>query len=237
MGLGGGWREVYDELLNYYIYAGTGFFPIQVKGTRQKGRTLMGFTLAGTWGKLEPKSLHADLYEYNYLKFQQVELSFQWYKNMLPISSNWGLACGIGCHSNFYVGYEVYRSILYDNTERFKKSYSLSLAGISLGGMVSYRFNHNNKFSIEAFYVPFSLVARPSDNFVKSLEGLKGEMLWQGVYGKDYGVFKTCCTYQRIIGRNYFLAFEAVESYQKHAYRAEMALWNLYLIVAVGKQF
>jgi hypothetical protein len=174
-----------DQHINYFIYESKNFAPISLKGNYydKKNRNLFSFSFFYNYAKLKP-DLNNPYYEYNYIKQWTTEFDIECYHKIFQLNKLLRTYIGIANNSYLFLQQELYKSLLYEYIDGYKKSYDLSYINISPNLLFDFCLNKSN-LTVKAGYTLISYASRPDDNFIKQAER-DHKFLYKLYLPKDY---------------------------------------------------
>ena len=156
-----------DQLLNYYNYKSDICIPFSLKYSFSINKNLLIIESDYLRSKSYPVNIKNTYYKYNYIKNQQIGLSIAYFRNVSRFHKLQVFA-GLSYTVNYIGQSEYFDNILYDFGEGAKKSYDLSIFNLSPTMSVKYSIERST-LCAQIRYSPFTLSARPDDNFVKQM--------------------------------------------------------------------
>lgn len=189
----------YDQLINPYTYSGVTPWTVQFSSELKRGKNLWLLSGSATGQQLHLQSDVSKLFIENHVNFQNYKLSCS-YLRSLPgqsFSVQWSFG---GTYSlDFNWQEEHYQSLLVESAKGYRKSYLLSPVNIAITGIGEYAINSRHKVRLLASYGFLTIIARPTDNYVKQL-GLAGSgSEWDLLAGRKHIAYQLETQYAYLI--------------------------------------
>ena len=223
-----------DRLLNYYIYSGHTFLPLNVTGSylRQKNLIIVKFFYYNL--KSLPNNLNHAFYEYNYIKNWTTALDIAYYRKVLSIQNNIRIFAGIENSAYTIIHQEFYKNLLYDYAMGYRKSYDLTPVNLSPELLVSGSVKKNS-IRLQAGFSLVTLASRPSDDYTKQL-GLNTKFTWKTYFPGNYKGWNLSVLYQYNIFKSFDLTAEFNVLYHSYAMDEYKYLQKL-VFIGIIKEF
>lgn len=175
-----------DRLINYYTYSQYRFTFPEITAILKKNKNILIGTVHYHRFKMKPVNMPEEYYEYNYLKNFLAQVHFRFYRE-IEQKGKIKLYLGIANNSVASVTRQFYKTLLYDFTEGFRKSYDISVLNIHPSLLITGEMGKNN-LMLETGYSLIQFGVRPDDNFVKQNMKLYGAKWKMSTY-KNYTNF------------------------------------------------
>ncbi|WP_207426669.1 hypothetical protein [Pedobacter sp. SYSU D00535] len=227
-------QTTHDQLLNYHNYAGNAV-PINLYAWYVKSKNFITLNLHYQAARLEPVDLTDNYYAYNYIQHRDTELALEYFREIARPGNYLQAYIGIQSSSHLTLQRQDYKSLLYGDSDEFRKSYAISALSFSPALLINLSLQKND-LTFKAGHSLLHYAARPDENYVKQT-GLDSKMNWK-VYGlKEYKNTFFAAVYKYEISRGFGVMAEYAATYRRYSADSEYKYLRFSYLVGVGKTF
>lgn len=224
-----------DRLLNYYTYSGFAWHNIKLEGFASLGENFLLARLSFTNSKLNPEQLNKAYYNNNYVNLWSSYWSLEYYHTIWKATKRLNIGLGAAYHTYLTVEKENFKNTLYDDVNRFRKSYDISVLDLAPSLSVSYKLTRH-QFSLYTGYTVLNAGARPDDNYVKQI-GQNGSMNWRFYLLHEYIHFRMSAYYQYQLSNSTGITLEYKVQYQSCQHPAVYKYLQKCIFAGISKTF